>query len=133
MKRNTLIMLCCFCISLLQAQKPDRKSVGGWHILGTSNVMYNMDHEGVTVKPSINVKKLKLTVRDQDLTITKIVVQYDSGEDDTLLEAIVIPKNGESGIVEIDSGVKNIKRIDFWYKSENFTKGRAEVTIFGRK
>jgi len=118
---------------LLQAQKPDRKSVGGWHILGTSNVMYNMDHEGVTVKPSINVKKLKLTVRDQDLTITKIVVQYDSGEDDTLLEAIVIPKNGESGIVEIDSGVKNIKRIDFWYKSENFTKGRAEVTIFGRK
>jgi len=133
MKKNILLMLCCLCISVLQAQKPERKAIGGWHILGSTNVIHNQDHEGIVVKPSLNVKKLKLTVRDQDLTITKIVIQYDSGEDDTLLESIAIPKNGESGMVEINSGVKSIKRIDFWYASENFKKGKAEVTIFGRK
>jgi hypothetical protein len=131
MKKITLLAICCFCISILLAQNPERK--GGWQILGTTNAMHNEDHEATSPKIPINVKKLKFAVRDQELTITKVVILYDTGEEETLVVPMTIQQNGEGPTVDIKSGMRNIKKIDFWYDSTDFVKGKAEVTIFGRK
>ena len=131
MKKNILLSLCCFCISILFAQGQERK--GGWQILGTANALHNVDHDALSPKIPLNVKKLKFAIRDQDLTITKVVILYDNGEEETLVAAMPITQNGEGPTVDIKSGIKNIKRIDFWYDSTDFVKGKAEVTVFGRK
>jgi hypothetical protein len=107
---------------------------GGWLLVGTTDAIHSADHNAIVIKDAaLNFKKMKVTVRNAPLTITRITVLYSSGEEETIDVSMTIPKNGESAIVEIKSGTRVIKRIDFWYDSTSFTSGKAEVTVFGRK
>lgn len=137
MKKNLFITVCCFFACLLFSQsaefRPGGVRKGGWHIVGSTAAVHNTDHNAIVIKPAENFKKLKVTVRDVPLNITKMVVVYDTGEEEAVEAAMEIPKNGESAIVDIKSGTRGITRIDFWYDSAEFTKGKAEVTVFGRK
>lgn len=137
MKKNIFITVCCLFACLLFSQSTNLRPVGekkgGWHIVGTTAASHDTDHDAIVIKPAENFKKLKVTVRNVPLNITKMVVVYDTKEEETLESVMEIPKNGESAIVDIKSGTRNITRIDFWYDSAGFTKGKAEVTVFGRK
>lgn len=140
MKKNIFIAV-CFCIAgVMYAQKmapasavPERR--GGWFALGDTYAIHNTDHDVIEIKdPTANFGKLKVTVRDLPLTITRMTVVYDSGEEEAIEDApMAIPKNGESDILVINAGTRNIKRIDFWYDSADFKKGKAEVTVFARR
>jgi len=140
MKKITLLLVCCFFAGLFTAQSSDLRlkenPVGGaWLLVGSTDAVHNTDHNAIMVKKdaSLNFKKMKVTVRNAPLTITKMTVVYDSGEEETISIPLEIPKNGESAVVDIKSGTRNVKRIDFWYDSTDFTKGKVEVTVFGRK
>ncbi|MHA3787540.1 hypothetical protein ACX0HA_04955 [Flavobacterium hauense] len=136
MKKCFFIAVCCCIVGFVNAQKasapPERR--GGWFALGDTYAMHNTDHDVIQIKePVANYGRLKVTVRDLPLTITKMKVVYDSGEDEVIDAPIAIPKNGESDILEIQTGDRNIKRIDFWYDSADFKRGKAEVTVFARR
>lgn len=140
MKKITLLFVCCFFAGLFAAQGGDFRvkynPVGGaWMVVGTTEATHNTDHNAIVVKKdaSLNYKKMKVTVRNAPLTITKMTIVYNNGEQETIDIPMEIPKNGESAIVDIKSGTRNIQRIDFWYDSTDFTSGKVEVTVFGRK
>lgn len=132
-------MLCCFFAGIVTTQGRDHRmnitNGGGWLIVGTTEAVHNTDHNSIVIKKEaiLNYKKLKVTVRNAPLTITKMTVLYDSGEEETIAIPMDIPKNGESSTFDIKSGTRTVKRIDFWYDSTDFTKGKVEVTVFGRK
>ncbi|MDV6169328.1 hypothetical protein R1T16_12905 [Flavobacterium sp. DG1-102-2] len=131
MKKITFLGLCFFCMSLLLANNTN--DIGGWQVLGTVIAMHNQDHDAAVPKIPVNVKKLKFAVRDRDLTITKVLIVYDNGEEEILVTPMTIAQNGEGPTVDIKSGLRTIKRIDFWYDSTDFVKGKVEVTVFGKK
>lgn len=135
MKKSVFAAVFCLFTIVLSAQAPaapERR--GGWFALGDTYAVHNTDHDMIQIKePKANYGRLKVTVRDLPLTITKMKVVYDSGEDETIDAPMVIPKNGESTIVEIQTGDRNIKRIDFWYDSADFKRGKAEVTVFAKR
>ena len=137
MKKNIFLTICCFFAYVLFSQsaefRPTGARSGGWHVLGTTAAVHNTDHDAIVIKQAENFKKLKVTVRNVPLNILKMVVIYNTAEEEVLEGTMDIPKNGESAIEEIKSGTRAISRIDFWYDSTEFTKGRAEVTVFGRK
>ncbi|MHA3787538.1 DUF2541 family protein [Flavobacterium hauense] len=140
MKKITLLFVCCFFTGLFAAQGGDfrvkENPVGGaWMVVGTTEAIHNTDHNAIVVKKdaSLNYKKMKVTVRNAPLTITKMTIVYNNGEQETIDIPMEIPKNGESAVVDIKSGTRNIQRIDFWYDSTDFTSGKVEVTVFGRK
>lgn len=132
-------MLCCFFAGIVTTQGRDHRmnitNGGGWLIVGTTEAVHNTDHNSIVIKKEavLSYKKLKVTVRNAPLTITKMTVFYDSGEEETIVIPMDIPKNGESATFDIKSGTRTVKRIDFWYDSTDFTKGKVEVTVFGRK
>jgi hypothetical protein len=138
MRKCVFIAICCLVTVFMNAQQaqgpavPERR--GGWFALGDTFAVHNADHDVIQIKdPAANFKKIKVTVRDVPLTITRMTVVYDSGEEETIDAPMAIPKNGESDTLLINTGVKNIKRIDFWYDSAEFKKGKAEVTVFARR
>lgn len=140
MKKITLLMLCLFLAGLATTQGNDLRvktaSFGGaWLIVGSTEAARTTDHDAIIVKKEavLNYKKMKVTVRNTALTITKMNVVYSNGEEETINIPLDIPKNGESQTVDVNSGIRTVKRIDFWYDKEDFTSGKAEVTIFGRK
>lgn len=138
MKKSIFIAVCFCIVGVMNAQMarstgmPERR--GGWFALGDTYAIHNADHDVIEVKdPTANFGKLKVTVRDLPLTITRMNVIYDSGEEEAVEAPMAIPKNGESDILVINAGSRNIKRIDFWYDSADFKKGKAEVTVFARR
>jgi hypothetical protein len=136
MKKYFFIAVFCCIGGLMHAQKAAAPAErrGGWFALGDTYAMHNADHNVIEIKePDASFGRLKVTVRDFPLTITRMKVVYDSGEEETIDAPMAIPKNGESDTLLLKTGVRNIKRIDFWYNSADFKKGKAEVTVFARK
>lgn len=136
MKKCFFIAVCCCIVGVVNAQKaaapPERR--GGWFALGDTYAMHNADHDVIEIKEAdANFGRLKVTVRDLPLTITRMTVVYDSGEEETIDAPMAIPKNGESDTLLLKTGTRNIKRINFWYDSAEFKRGKAEVTVFARR
>ena len=45
-----------------------------------------------------------------------------------------IPQCGESRVIDLrGAGKRSLRRIDFWYDTKGFLKGKADVTVFGMK
>jgi hypothetical protein len=45
-----------------------------------------------------------------------------------------IPQGGESRAIDLRGiGKRSVRRIDFWYDTKGFLKGKADVTVFGMK
>lgn len=138
MKKLLFLAVLCCITGFANAQKMAQENVpqrrGGWFMLGDTYAIHNADHNAIDVKDAAaNFRKIKVTVRDVSLTITKITLVYDAGDNETIDVPIAIAKNGESDTLEINTDGRNIKRIDFWYDSTDFKRGKAEVTVFARR
>ena len=45
-----------------------------------------------------------------------------------------IPQGGESRAIDLKGvGQRSLRRVDFWYDTKGFLKGKADVTLFGMK
>ena len=45
-----------------------------------------------------------------------------------------IPQGGESRAIDLRGiGKRSVRRIEFWYDTKGFLKGKADVTVFGMK
>jgi hypothetical protein len=63
-----------------------------------------------------------------------MVVTYDNGQPDKIDVRQNIPQGGESRVIDLKGiGKRNIRRMDFWYETKGFMKGKADVTVFGKK
>jgi hypothetical protein len=64
----------------------------------------------------------------------RMVITYDSGVPEDIAVRSSIPEGGESRQIELAGiGKCRIRRIDFWYDTKGFLKGKAHVTVFGMK
>ncbi len=39
----------------------------------------------------------------------------------------------QAGTKRQESGQRSLRRVDFWYDTKGFLKGKADVTLFGMK
>jgi hypothetical protein len=73
-------------------------------------------------------------VTDAPLNMQRMVAVYDSGRPDHIDIRQSIPKGGESRVNDLKGiGKRSVRRIDFWYDTQGFQSGKADVTVFGMK
>ena len=71
---------------------------------------------------------------DAGLNMQRMVVTYDNGEPDRIDVRQNISQGGESRAIDLKGiGKRSVRRIDFWYDTKGFLKGKANVTVFGMK
>jgi hypothetical protein len=46
---------------------------------------------------------------------------------------VLIPKGRYSRIIDLNGGLRHISKIEFWYETKGFAKGKARVAVWGRK
>ena len=115
--------------------QPKGGSPGEWRLLGQTHADHAADHDTVIVKgPFDNFRKIKFKVTDAPLNMQHMVVTYDNGAPDKIDIRQNIAQGGESRAIDLRGvGKRSIHKIDFWYDTKGFLKGKADVTVFGMK
>jgi hypothetical protein len=134
----TLTVAVAFLSAPVQAQKtvqPKGGSPGEWRLIGQTHADHAADHDSIIVKgPFDNFRSIKFKVTDAPLDMQHMVVTYDNGAPDKIDVRQNIPQGGESRVIDLRGiGKRSVRRIEFWYDTKGFLKGKADVTVFGMK
>jgi hypothetical protein len=118
-----------------QVVQPRAGSPGEWRLIGQTHADHGADHDSIIVKgPFDNFRKIKFKVTDAPLNMQHMVVTYDNGAPDKIDVRQNIPQGGESRAIDLRGiGKRSVRRIEFWYDTKGFLKGKADVTVFGMK
>jgi hypothetical protein len=125
-------------IATATAQTVTRPRAGGpgsWRLIGTTQASFRADHDAIIVQgPFDDFRRIKFKVTGADLNIQRLVVTYENGVPDKIDVRQNIPQGGESRQIDLlGAGKRRIRRIEFWYDTKGFLKGKADVTVFGMK
>jgi hypothetical protein len=118
-----------------QVVQPRAGNAGEWRLIGQTHADHGADHDSIIVKgPFDNFRRIKFKVTDAPLNMQHMVVTYDNGQPDKIDIRQNIPQGGESRTIDLRGiGKRSVRRIDFWYDTKGFLKGKADVTVFGMK
>ncbi len=118
-----------------QVARPNAGAAGEWRLIGQTHADHGNDHDAIIVKgPFDNFRKIKFKVTDAPLNMQHMVVTYDNGAPDKIDIRQNIPQGGESRAIDLRGiGKRSVRRIEFWYDTKGFLKGKADVTVFGMK
>ena len=129
MKRNrqiisTLVIMMVF--SALFAQVPE------WKHLGTRKVKFKTDRDVIKVGADEGVfRKIKLTVRKSGVHFLDMKVHFSNGDIFDVKIRRVIPKGGETRVIDLPGKNRSIKKVVFWYKSTKKNSKRATIRLYG--
>jgi hypothetical protein len=110
------------------------KAQDGWRFIADKMVAFGVDHDViVTGNTNDDFRKLKIRVTDGPLKMYDMKVYFDNGSVQDVSIRALIRQGGESRVIDLDGGLRHIKRIEFWYETKGFRKGRARVAVWGFK
>ncbi len=118
-----------------QVVQPRAGQAGEWRLIGQTHADHGADHDAIIVKgPFDNFRRIKFKVTDAPLNMQHMVVTYDNGAPDKIDIRQNIPQGGESRVIDLRGiGKRSVRKIEFWYDTKGFLKGKADVTVFGMK
>jgi hypothetical protein len=121
------VLLFLFVSSAVYAQN-------GWRFIADRMVAFGVDHDViVTGNSNDDFRKLKLRVTDGPLKMYDMKVYFDNGSVQDVSIRQHIRQGGESRVIDLDGGLRHIQRIEFWYETKGFLKGRSRVAVWGYK
>jgi hypothetical protein len=142
MKRTAMALLAGLVALVISAPlhadkvvKPNAGQAGSWRLIGQVHASHSRDHDTLVVRgPYDNFRRIKFRVSDAPLNMTRMVVTYDNGAPDVINVRYNIPKGGESRVIDLrGAGKRSLRKVDFWYDTQGWLRGTADVTLFGMK
>lgn len=122
-----LLLLCCIFFTAAKAQ-------AGWRFIADKTVAFGVDHDVIiTGNTNDDFRKLKIRVTDGPLKMYDMKVYFDNGDVQDISIRAQIRQGGESRVIDLDGGLRHVKRIEFWYETKGFRKGRSRVAVWGFK
>lgn len=129
MKKITALFVFVFLFASASVQ-----AQGDWRFIADKMVGFGVDHDViVTGNTNDDFRKLKLRVTDGPLKMYDMKVYFDNGSVQDVSIRALIRQGGESRVIDLDGGLRHIKRIEFWYETKGFLRGRARVAVWGYK
>jgi hypothetical protein len=118
-----------------QHSRPAPGPAGSWRLIGQTHARHTADHDSIIVHgPYDNFRRIKFRVRDAPLKLVRMVVTYDNGAPDQIPTRYNIPQGGESRVIDLrGAGKRSLRRVDYWYDTRGWTRGTADVTLYGMK
>ena len=134
--RITKIFAAIVAVSLLNLFSSFKPATANaeWKFIGDKSVRFGLDHDVIHLG-NINddFRQIKLRVTDGPLKIIDMKVYFDNDQVQEISLRIQIRQGGESRIIDLDGGLRHLKKIEFWYETKGFAKGRSRVAVWGRK
>ena len=120
-------------IALLSFTTIENNTVQQWKLIGEKRVSFAIDRDVIHVTGNDNYRQLKLKIKDGPVHILDMDVHFDNGDKFDVSVKQRIAQGGESRVIDLPGGSRNIKKIEFWYETKGFRKGRGSVQVWGKR
>jgi len=106
---------------------------GKWRFIADKNVRYGPDHDVIIVTGNDNYSQLRLKVTDAPLKINDMKVHFENGNVFDVSIRNEIRQGGQSRVIDLPAGSRNIKKVEFWYSTIGTQQGTARVALWGKR
>jgi hypothetical protein len=134
--RLTKVLFSVALISLFTfgtAFKPASKKTGDWFFLEDKRVGFEVDHDVIHFGNwKDDVRQLKLKITDGPLKMYDMKIHFDHGEVWDVSLRFRFAQGSESRVIDMNGGLRHLKKIEFWYETKGFARGRSRVAVWGR-
>lgn len=120
-------------IALISFTSIETGELQQWKLLGEKKVSFIIDRDVIHVTGNDNYRQIKVKVKDGPVHILDMDVHFENGDKYDVAIKKRIPQGGESRIINLPGGSRSIKKIEFWYETKGFLKGRGRVQVWGRR
>ena len=104
-----------------------------WNLIGEKKVSFIVDRDVIHVTGNDNYRQLKLKVKDGPVHILDMDVHFENGDKFDVSIRQRISQGGESRVIDLPGGSRNIKKIEFWYETKGLIKGKGRVQVWGKR
>lgn len=123
----SVVLLVLFCTSVL-SQTPT------WKKLGARTVKLRTERDAIRVGADEGTfRAIKLTVKKSGVHFKDLKVHFVNGGVFDVKIRKLIPAGGETRVIDLPGGHRNIEKVVFWYKSTERTDKKAKVRLWGLK
>jgi len=138
MKKALMIILLAVAgsFSAANAQQPAviTSDKTGWHKIGETTVNFQKEKDEILVLGADRFASIKFKVTDAPIDLKDLEVYYESGDKQDVKINMPIKMAGESRVIDLNGGERNLKKIVFVYKTlPNRKDEKAHVEIWGLK
>lgn len=122
--------------SLANAQQKEvvKSNKPGWHKIGEITVNFKTEKDAIVVLGADKFKAIKLKVTDAPIRMEDLKVVYENESTEDLQVRSEFAKGGETRVLDLKGGDRNLKKVIFFYKTIPNWKGeKAHVELYGLK
>jgi len=131
--RNFLFALLSISLLSFSTQKLGNDTPGDWFFLGDKNVSFGADHDVINFGNwKDDVRQLKLKITDGPLKMYDMKIHFDNGTVQDVELRNRFAQGSESRVIELTGGLRHLSKIEFWYETKGFKRGRSRVAIWGK-
>lgn len=111
-----------------------RKRLGKWTKLGEKSVSDKVERDTIVVTRSRgDFTAIKLRVSKRAVEFRDLKIRYGNGTVQDVELRRVIPKGGESRVIDLQGRDRVIKSIELIYDAQSLLSGSARVEVWGRR
>lgn len=109
------------------------KTQGDWFFLGDKSVGFTNDHDVLHFGNwKDDVRQIKLKVTDGPLKMTRMLITFDNGSTQEVALRFRFAQGSESRVIDMNGGLRHLTKIEFWYETKGFLRGKSRVAVWGR-
>jgi hypothetical protein len=110
-----------------------KKETGEWFFLGDKKVGFGVDHDVINFGNwHDDVRQVKLKVTDGPLRMYSMKIHFDNGSVQNVELRNRFLQGTESRVIDLDGGLRHLTKIEFWYETKGFLKGKSRIAAWGR-
>ncbi len=115
------------------AHSSTKKEAGDWFFLEDKKVGFGVDHDVIHFGNwKDDVRQLKLKITDGPLKMYKMIIHFDNGTMQNVEMRNRFAQGSESRVIDMDGGLRHLTKMEFWYETKGFARGRARVAVWGK-
>ena len=110
-----------------------KNKTGDWFYLGDKNVSFGSDHDVLNFGNwKDDVRQIKLKVTDGPLKMYKMIIHFDNGTKQNVELRNRFVQGSESRVIDMDGGLRHLTKIEFWYETKGYLRGKSRMAVWGK-
>ena len=121
-----------FSLTTAFTSSPATKA-GEWFFLEDKKVGFGVDHDVIHFGNwKDDVRQLKIKVTDGPLKMYNMKIHFDNGSVQHVELRNRFTQGSESRVIDMDGGLRHLTKIEFWYETKGFLRGKSRIAVWGR-
>jgi hypothetical protein len=111
----------------------EKTTYGDWFFLEDKNVGFGVDHDVIHFGNwKDDVRQIKLKVTDGPLRMYNMKIHFDNGTVQSVELRNRFAQGSESRVIDMEGGLRHLTKIEFWYETKGFLRGKSRIAVWGR-